>query len=407
MLTGKLVRVRHARNKLVPLYVEPADSSLKALAEQIVLAYRSAPGRTRGEIADDLSDLIPEGPRGLLPGGLAKLLEDRCEFEVAADHPPDALREAVFTAAATARAAAAKAGTPFDRTAVLAEVADSLSLTLTPEQIDRSLFADLKDEQRVQSFDDITPERLLDRYNVALAQAVLLRCTAMEVRIWGETPARFRQLFRAVKFHRLICTIHETAGNSYTLKLDGPLSLFSSTNKYGLQLALFLPVLLHCKAFDLKASVRWGTDRKEKLFTLSAADGLRSHLSDFGVYTPPELQVFADSFAAKVKGWVIAADPHPINLADGVWVPDFKLTHPATGKDVFVEIFGFWRKGDIETHYKKLQKGVPGKFVLCVGESMRADEDDEVTFGNAVYRYKRTPLPEEVARVAGVVAGIS
>jgi predicted nuclease of restriction endonuclease-like RecB superfamily len=406
MLTGKLVRVRHARNKLVPLYVEPADSSLKALAEQLVLAYRSAPGRTRGEIADDLSDLIPEGPRGLLPAGLAKLLEDRCEFEVAADHPPDELREAVFAAAATARAEAARAGVAFDRNAVLSEVAEALSLTLTPEQIDRSLFADLKDEQRVQSFDDITPERLLDRYNVALAQAVLLRCAAMEVRIWGETPARFRQLFRAVKFHRLICTIHETAGNSYTLKLDGPLSLFSSTNKYGLQLALFLPVLLHCKAFDLKASVRWGTDRKEKLFTLSSADGLRSHLSDFGVYTPPELQAFADSFANKVKGWVIASDPHPINLADGVWVPDFKLTHPASGKDVYVEIFGFWRKGDIETHYRKLQKGAAGKFVLCVGESMRADEDDEVTFGNAVYRYKRTPLPEEVARVAWVVAGV-
>ena len=102
--------------------------------------------------------------------------------------------------------------------------------------------------------------------------------TAMEVRIWGETPARFRQLFRAVKFHRLICTIHESAGQSYTLRLDGPLSLFSSTQKYGLQLALFLPALLHCKAFDLKASVRWGTERKEKLSANICNSG--------GVYVP-------------------------------------------------------------------------------------------------------------------------
>jgi uncharacterized protein len=406
MLTGKLVRVRFAKNKLVPLYIEPTESGLLALVEQLLLAYRSAPGRTRGDIADDLTDFIPEGPRGLLPAGIAKLLEDRCEFEVTADHPPDELREAVFKAATVARAEAAKQGVPFDRNVVLKEVAGSLALTLTPEQIDRSLFADLKDEQRVQAFDDISAEHLLNRYNVALAQAILLRCTAMEARIWGETPARFRQLFRAVKFHRLICTIHETAGNSYTLKLDGPLSLFSSTNKYGLQLALFLPALLHCKAFDLKANIRWGTERKEKLFALSGADGVRSHLADFGVYTPPELQMFADSFATKVKGWVLAADPHPINLADGVWVPDFELTHPASGKKVYVEVFGFWRKGDIELHYKKLQKGMAGKFVLCVGEQMRADEEDEVTFGNAVYRYKRTPLPEEVARIAALVAGV-
>ena len=39
---------------------------------------------------------------------------------------------------------------------------------------------------RVLKFGDCTPEFLLHRYNVALAQAILLRCTAMEVRIWGE-----------------------------------------------------------------------------------------------------------------------------------------------------------------------------------------------------------------------------
>ena len=128
------------------------------------------------------------------------------------------------------------------------------------------------------TFDDISPENLLHRYNVALAQAILLRCTAMEVRIWGETPARFRQLFRAVKFHRLICTIHETRGNSYTLKLDGPLSLFSSTQKYGLQLALFLPTLLHCKAFDLQGRASAGAPSGRRSCSRSpASDGLRSH----------------------------------------------------------------------------------------------------------------------------------
>jgi predicted nuclease of restriction endonuclease-like RecB superfamily len=406
MLTGKLARVRHARNKLIPQYVDPGNAALLALAEQMLITYRAAPGRTRGEIAGDLADLIPEGPRGLLPAGLAKLLEDRCEFEFAADHPPDELREAVFAMAAHRRAEAASVGRPFDRTAVLREGAASLGLSLDAEQIDRSLFADLKDEQRVQSFEDITPERLLDRYNVALAQAILVRSTAMEARVWGETPARFRQLFRKVKFHRLICSIHEDASNSYTLRLDGPLSLFSSTQKYGLQLALFLPTLLHCKAFDLKASVRWGAERKEKHFALSSSDGLRSHLADFGVYTPPEVQMFAESFATKVKGWVLETDPHPISLSDGIWVPDFKLVHPAKGKEVLVEIFGFWRREHIQQHYKKLQKEMAGRFLLCVSEQMRVDEDDEAAFGNAVYRFKRTPLPEEVARLARLVAGV-
>jgi predicted nuclease of restriction endonuclease-like RecB superfamily len=398
MLTGKLVRVRHARNKLVPLYLEPTDPVWVGVAEQLLFAFRSSPGRTRGEILDELSDLIGEGPRSLVHKGLCDLLEDRCEFEVTSEHPPEAIREAIFRAAVRHRVAAAAAEIPFDRNVVVAGIASEL--TLSVEQIEQGIFADLKDERRVLAFKDTTETALLHRYNVALAQAILLRCSAMEVRIWGETPARFRQLFRQVKFHKLICTIQASAGESYTLKLDGPLSLFSSTNKYGLQLAQFLPTLLHCKAFDLHANIRWGTERKDKLFTLSAAEGLRSHAPDFGVYTPPELQMFADSFAAKVKGWTIGTDPNPIMLPDGVWVPDFKLTQPASGKEVFVEIFGFWRKGDIEAVYRRLKKHFAGKFVLCVSEQFRADEVDEVTFGEEVYRFKRTPLPDEVAKIA-------
>src|SRR4051812_121632 len=114
MLTGKLVRVRHARNKLVPLYLDPHNEGWRALAEQLLLAYRSAVGRTRGEIADELADVVGEGPRAMVHQGLAKLLEDRCEFEVASDHPPAEIREAAFRAATQHRSEAAAARRPFD-----------------------------------------------------------------------------------------------------------------------------------------------------------------------------------------------------------------------------------------------------------------------------------------------------
>lgn len=227
----------------------------------------------------------------------------------------------------------------------------------------------------------------------------------MEVRVWGETPARFRQLFRAVKFHRLIGSIRNVDGTSYTLHLDGPLSLFSSTQKYGLQLALFLPVLLHCKAFDLVAKVRWGTQKTEKTFALSATDGLRTHLADFGVHTPREVKLFEENFRANVADWAISDDPHPIPVEGTTWVPDFTLTHTPSGKQVFVEVVGFWRKVDIEQHYKRLKRAIPGKFVLVVSEAYRADEGEEFALGAEVYRYKRTPVAGEVAKVAAGVIG--
>ena len=404
MLTGKLVRVRHARNRLVPMYLPPHSSDWLGVADQLLYVYRDAAGRTRGEVEQDVAELVGDGPTQLVHQGLAKLLEDRCEFEVAAEVPPDAVREAVFRTAAEHHAAAAKGGRPFDREGVLTAVGQELSATA--EQIDLALFADLKDEQRILKFQDITPEQLLHRYNVALAQAILSRSTGMEVRVWGETPPRYRQLFRAVKFHQLICDIRPADGNSYRLKLDGPLSLFSATQKYGKQLALFLPALLHCKAFELKADVRWGADKKEKSFTLSATDGLRSHTPDWGMYVPRELEAFAANFRETVDGWTISGDPHPIPVEGATWVPDATLTHLKSGKEVFVEVLGFWRKLDVESHYKRLRRALPGRFVLVVSEQYRADEGGEFAAGPEVYRFKRIPVAADVAKVAAGVLGL-
>jgi hypothetical protein len=60
----------------------------------------------------------------------------------------------------------------------------------------------------------------------------------------------------------------------------------------------------------------------------------------------------------------------------------------------------------VEQLHARLRKHLPGKFVLCVGEQMRTDEADDTAFGAGVYRYKRTPLPDEVAKLAAAVAGV-
>lgn len=404
MLTGKQVRVRVVKQKLLPMYLDAHAGHWQDTAGRLLKIFKDANGLTRGELDEALGDLVGDGPTQLVQQGLAKLLEDRCDFEVASETPPEELRQAVFALAASERQATAKRGEPFDRAAVIQQVAKDLGLET--QHVDVGLFADLKDEQRILKFDACTPAFLVDRYNVALAQAILLRSSKVEVKIWSESPARFRQLFRAVKFHRLICTIRNTGTNEFTLALDGPLSLFSSTQKYGLQLALFLPVLLHCKAFDLQAEVKWGAQRVTKQFALSATDGLRSHLADFGVYTPKELTLFEDNFRNSIPNWTLSSDPHPIHVEGTTWIPDFKLTHTASGKELYLELIGFWRKVEVLEHYKRLKRAMAGKFLLAMSEAYRADETDEFALGEGVYRYKRTPSAAEVAKLAGGILGV-
>lgn len=291
----------------------------------------------------------------------------------------------------------AASGGRFDREHVVKLAAGELGLH--PGQIEPLLFADLKDEQRVVKFDDITPEQLLHRYNVALAQAVLLRSVGVEIKVWGESPARIRQLFRAIRFRRLIATIRELPNQAFAIRIDGPLSLFSATQKYGLQLALFLPTLLHCHAFELTASLRWGADRHEKTFELSASDGLRTHAADFGVYIPKEFELFAASFRSTVIDWQLHDDPSPITLADGIWVPDFTLIHTPSGQCIYLEVFGYWRRVDLEKHSKRLQKQLPGQFLIVAGEQFRTDREEGGVLPWVV-QYRRTPSAEMVVKAA-------
>ncbi len=103
MLTGNLVRVRYARDQIVPQYIDAANAQWLQVAEQLLGIFRSSAGVARGQLETEIDDLFGDLPQPQIPQGLAKLLEDRCEFEVQSSLPPDMVRDTVFLAAAKKR----------------------------------------------------------------------------------------------------------------------------------------------------------------------------------------------------------------------------------------------------------------------------------------------------------------
>ena len=400
MLTGKMVRVRFARDRVIPHYLDASGDAWLEVARRMLELFRGREGRTRGELEEDQREAFGDDPGQLVHQGLAKLLEDRCTFEVASDHPPDRLRAAVFRAAADQRRGGGPdaALAPFDRRAALERAANDLGLS--PGAVDASLFADLKSEQRLVSFEDVSPEHLLQRYNVALAQAVLYRATRLHVTVRNEPPARYRRLLRRVKFHRLVCEVERLAPESYRLHLDGPLSLFTATQKYGVQLALFLPAVLHCRDFDLRAELHWGPQRRPKHFTLSPGDGLVPYDADAGTYVPPELGMFAELFRKRAAGWELHEETEVFPLGTGFWVPDFRLVHRATGQTVLLEVLGFWRRSGTEQHLARLRRQVRQPFLLAVSDQLHVDEAELEGLPAGIHRFRNMPLPDEIVRLA-------
>lgn len=398
MLTGNLVRVRISKSRVIPLYLPRDDPYWLEVAESLLLIFREGVGTTRGEIEGEIDEMLGDDPKTLAHRGLAKCLEDRAEFEMVADVPPDELREKVFSAAAAERMRLKAGGRrePFRRDAVLEAVAAELGVE--PTKVAASLFADLKDEARMLTFDDLSAQRLVDRYNVALAQAVLLRSTLVTAEVRREKPARYRQLFRWLKFHRLLHRVEGTMAAGYTFHIDGPLSLFSSTTKYGLQMALFLPALLLCDDFRLDSELRWGPKREPRTFHLESADGLISHYQDSGSYTPPELNAFVERFRQIAPAWEVSEASEIVELGrEGVWVPDYKFVHRKTKTDVFVDVVGFWKRSSLERLTRLLPRLGPPRYVLAISEKLKVDEEALGELTGPILRFKEIPNATEMA----------
>jgi predicted nuclease of restriction endonuclease-like RecB superfamily len=253
---------------------------------------------------------------------------------------------------------------------VLAEVAAELGSTA--EIVAKGLYADLPDEQIVLKAPEMDTLGLLRRYDLALAQSVLLHATELRIFLQDPTLPRMRQLFRWIKFHQLVATANRV-GTELHVTLDGPMSMFKQSTRYGMQLASFLPALLLQTAWTARAEVIWSKRKVRRTFEISSEDGLFSPRADTGAWQSREQGWFAERFAQIDTGWALSDRTDPIDLKGrAVVLPDFTLTKD--GRAAHLEIVGYWRKEWLERRLDALVKYGPGNLILAVSRKLVGDE---------------------------------
>ena len=104
MLTGNLLRVRYAKQRILP-YLHRLPTIPTGWPPPRGCSTCSVAGRaqTRGELEEDLADAFGDEGGQLVYRGLAKLLEDRCEFETVSGQPPELLVRRSSSAATESR----------------------------------------------------------------------------------------------------------------------------------------------------------------------------------------------------------------------------------------------------------------------------------------------------------------
>jgi hypothetical protein len=360
VLTADLVDVRRNGNAIE---LAPLDAKKLARAEEIaaqVLACISAhAGRTRAELEASLASIEVGMREQRLKDALIKLATDATEWHEADPQAAEDLRRDVFVRAATMR----REGR-FDRAALLEAIASERGTTV--DVLENELFGDLREAHRIARAPAIDAPSLVSTWERSRAQAVLLRATRVSVMLRCGDAHRARDLFRAIKFLGLIYTLTKQR-EGYLLEVDGPFSLFESITKYGLKLALLVPVLDACEAYALEASIRWGKEKSPYVFRLSGGRGA-------DVSIAPDETVSDVARALANLGWDATPNVEIFDLPGvGLCIPDLVLAK-GTGR-VFVEILGFWSRAAVWKRVELVEKGLAPPIVFAVSARLRVSED--------------------------------
>jgi len=386
MLTVDLVR---ATCRAGNLHVTPLTGKQRARAAELAAAYVAIAadhvGKAQHELDESFAAVEVAAREVKLAAGLIKLIEDACEFEAESPIEPRQLRSDVFTLAAAARRALG-ADQRFDRAAVLEQAAQPHGAT--PERIEQALYSDLKSQHRLLRAPELAPEALLDRYDIAQLQAVLLRAVKITAHVACATPAAYRELFRKLKFRRLMFQISPGPAGTYRIDIDGPYSLFDSVTKYGLQLALMLPTLLAAERIAIKADLRWGKAKAPVTFSLERKG---TPASDDPARLPDEVATVLEHFQTPRDGWTARPADSVFDLPGvGICVPDLCFTHPS-GAPIFLEVLGYWSRDAVWQRVELVQKGLAAKVLFAASERLRVSEQVLADHpSGALYVYKNS-----------------
>lgn len=382
MLTGDLVLARKRAGELhLPALDAKARVRARDAAAAILGVLEGAEGQLREEIEAALEGAISElslPPTTLkLQKGLRKLADDACTWAAEPAVDPAVLRETVFVAATAAR----RAGT-FDRAKLLADGAAAHGVD--PDDMERALYADLPSAHALVRAPSLTPDMLVEQWELGQAQAVLLRAVRVECTVRCAGADGYRALFRRLKFLRLLHRIEPLEG-AYRLTIEGPFSMFDAGTKYGLQLALVLPVLRACDSFELVADLRWGKERTPLRFSMKGGTrGAQATEADL----PEEVARLVDAFEGLGSKWKVTRAATILELPGvGLCVPDLVFTK---GKQqVFLEVMGYWSRDAVWRRVELVEAGLPQRILFAVSQRLRVSAEvlDEDRPGK-LYVYK-------------------
>jgi uncharacterized protein len=382
MLTSDLAVSFRRGDKIHPFLINPDNAGYLRDAAALIEIFEAFIENTRGALARELEEFIGTGTDYKILRGLIKLLDDRCEFEVSAPAEPIEIRQKVFLEAR-------KMHPVFPDSEQKDEVLEKVAREFQCDKhaLTANLYADLPAQQQLVSFDAIAPQDLLDRYNLAQAQALLYRSIEMKIRVAPSDLANYRAIFGWIKHFGLIHSIIGNAANGYEITLTGAASLFHRSQKYGIQMAVFLPALLLCKNWKLRAEIAQKKGKNLFFELASEQTEIVSNRFDDAPYENPDIQKLQKNWEKFAGDWQLKENREVIDLGRTAFVPDLVLISPAKEK-VYLDVLGFWTPKSLEARLAEFASVNFKKFIIAASQELRGSREEFLKESPHVIFYK-------------------
>ena len=402
MLTKDLLQYKIKSGQILPQFVNPADKQLLAIAEQLITIFEDSINTPRATLLETSKQVIDSTPKApIIKRGLEKLLLDRTEFDTAPNEELIAFRQKLFTE--TSRLLSQEQFQDYGdyQRKVLETIADESRPEIAPTEkmmIDESrpeiaptekmmvdesrpeiapteemevgakLYADLPSNQPVLTFNTLSAERLLHRYNAAQVQGLLLHCNSLTLKLSDSMTTELRQLFKYLRFNQLLSTIRKEE-ELYEITVDGPLNLFYKTKRYGMNLANFFLAVLHQPKWELTAEIQFRNKRVSRL-SLDESCGIKPISQQFLAYIPEDIQLFQTMLRNKTEDWQIRPGSQFLPLAgDFYCFPDYQLVHKS-GVETAIELFHPWHQGHLIARLNTLAEQKDVSLILGVSKEL-------------------------------------
>ena len=353
MLKKEHIICKIASGRVKPGFIPPDEPLLLAHASEIISIYRQALENqlSRSELEELSKNFIDVSADARLSSGLNKLLLDRCQFETAGNFDYPARRKELFIASA----AKLNAGLP--------------PLPATEPDI----YGDLPGFERLTFLQDITPIQLLEVFNLAQAQALLIYADSVKLKLYDPDVTELRRVMKAIKFFRLLADFERGRKGGVEITVSGPYSLFGPTAKYAVSLASLLPAVVNLQHWKLEAQLKF-RDR-ELILKLDEKNLLRSPKRSFSSYVPEEIRLYHKLFAEKSLQWQIVGDtPFLDGGNQEIIFPDLSFQERDSGETVHLELFHRWHAGQLAKRLELLKKHPELPLILGIDRAL-ADEE--------------------------------